>query len=118
MKPRFLADENVELDLVLGLQRRVDGVDIVRVQDVGLRTLEDPVILQWAADEGRVLISRDIRTVPTYAHERIAAGHSMPGVVILPSSVSLATAIDDLSLIATATKAQEWINRVVYLPLR
>lgn len=118
MIPRFLADENVELDLVLGLQRRVEGVDIVRVQDVGLRTREDPVILRWAAGEGRVLISRDIRTVPPFAHERIAAGHSMPGVVVLPSSVSLATAIDDLSLIATATEAQEWINRVVYLPLR
>ena len=31
MRPRFLADENVDLGLVLGLQRRVDGVDIVRV---------------------------------------------------------------------------------------
>ena len=45
MIPRFLADENVELDLVLGLQRRVEGVDIVRVRDVGLRTREDPAIL-------------------------------------------------------------------------
>ena len=118
MRPRFLADENVDLGLVLGLQRRVDGVDIVRVQDVGLRTLEDPLILQRAADEGRVLISRHIKTVPRFAHQRIAAGHRMPGVVMLPSSLSMATAIDDLVLITTATTAEEWVSRVVYLPLR
>lgn len=87
MSPRFLADENIDPDLVLGLQRRVDGIDIVRVQDVGLRTLDDPTILQWAADEGRVLISRDIKTIPTFAHERVAAGLEMPGVFVLPSAV-------------------------------
>ena len=46
MSPRFLADENIEPDLVLGLKRRIEGIDIVRVQDVGLRTLDDPAILQ------------------------------------------------------------------------
>jgi hypothetical protein len=42
VSPRFLADENIDADLVLGLQRRVEGIDIVRVQDVGLRTMDDP----------------------------------------------------------------------------
>ena len=50
MSPRFLADENVEPDLVLGLKRRVEGIDIVRVQ------------------------GRDIKTVPTFAHARVVAG--------------------------------------------
>jgi predicted nuclease of predicted toxin-antitoxin system len=64
---RFLADENIDPDLVLGLKRRVDGIDIVRVQEVGLRSVDDPTVLQWAADEGRVLISRDIKTIPSFA---------------------------------------------------
>lgn len=45
-------------------------------------------------------------------------GLEMPGVFVLPSAVPLATAIDDLALIAEATEAEEWTNRVVYLPLR
>ncbi|WP_415142298.1 DUF5615 family PIN-like protein [Nocardioides sp.] len=49
MSPRFLADENIDPDVVLGLRRRVDDVDIVRVQDVGLRSLDDPEILQQCA---------------------------------------------------------------------
>lgn len=117
MSPRFLADENIDGDLVLGLKRRVGGIDIVRVQEVGLLTLDDPTILQWAADEGRVLISRDIKTIPTFAHERIAAGLVMPGVFVLHSTASMAAAVDDLAVIASATDAEEWAGRVVYLPL-
>ena len=53
MSPPFLADENIDPDLVLGLQRRVDGIDVVRVQEVGLRTMSDPAILQWACRSHR-----------------------------------------------------------------
>ena len=96
----------------------MEGIDIVRVQEVGLRTLDDPTILQWAADEGRTLISRDIRTIPDFAHHRVAAGQAMPGVFVLHSNVSMAVALDDLALIASVTDAHEWGDRVVYLPLR
>jgi predicted nuclease of predicted toxin-antitoxin system len=102
VSPRFLADENVEPDLVMGLKRRVEGIDIVRVQDVGLRTLDDPATLQWAADDGRVLIGRDIKTIPTFAHARVVAGQIMPGVFILRWPISMSEAIDD---IATAHSA-------------
>ena len=34
-------------------------LDIVRVQDVGLRTASDPDILAWAASEGRILLTHD-----------------------------------------------------------
>ena len=49
------ADENLNSDLVRGLLRRRSDVDIVRVQDAGLSGASDPVILEWAAREGRVL---------------------------------------------------------------
>src|SRR5665811_2455340 len=55
-----IRDRNIDPDLVLGLQRRVDGIDIVRVQEVGLRTVDDPTILQWAAVIGRPLEDRGI----------------------------------------------------------
>lgn len=118
MRPRFLTDENIAQALVLGLQRRVADIDIVRVQDVGLMRLSDPQILSWAAGQGRVLISRDVKTIPMFAHDRITAGLGMPGVFVMQAATPLATAIDDLELIAVASNADEWINRVVYLPLR
>lgn len=96
----------------------MEGVDIVRVQDVGLRTADDPVVLAWAADEGRVLVTHDIATVPDFAHERVAAGLAMPGVFIARTGLPIRAVIDDLSVVAEASDAAEWEGRVVYLPLR
>ena len=118
MTPRFLADENIDPDLVLGLRRRADDIDIVRVQDVGLRTLGDPEILQWAADEHRIVISHDIKTLPRFAADRITAGLPMPGLIVLRSSLNIAQAINELTVIAGASDAEEWNNQIVYLPLR
>jgi hypothetical protein len=118
VKVRFLADENVDVDIVLGLKRRVDDVDIVRVQDVGLRTQDDPAILQWVADEGRVLVSHDLRTVPDFAFERVIAGLGMPGVFLAAKALPMAVVIDELALIAEASDSEDWVDQVVYLPLR
>ena len=54
------ADENLDGNIVRGVLRRVRGVDIVRVQDVGLTGADDPAVLAWAADQGRVLITHDV----------------------------------------------------------
>ena len=118
MTPRFLADENIDPDLVLGLRRRVDDVDIVRAQDAGLRTVDDPEILQWAADDGRILISHDLKTMPGFAGERVAAGLPMPGVILLRSTLPLADALEQLAAVAGASAAEEWNNQIAYLPLR
>ncbi|KLO29300.1 hypothetical protein ABW16_09565 [Mycolicibacter heraklionensis] len=118
MSPRFLADENTDSDLVLGLRRRVDDIDILRVQDVGLRTVGGPAILQWAADEGRILISRDLKTIPGFVGDRLAAGLPMPGVILLRSRLAIAQAIDEIAVIAVASDAEEWNNQIAYLPLR
>jgi predicted nuclease of predicted toxin-antitoxin system len=53
MPLQFLADEDFRRRIVRGLSRRVSGLDLLRVQDVGLAGAADPIILEWAAQEGR-----------------------------------------------------------------
>lgn len=118
MIPRFLADENIAPALVLGLRRRVGDVDIVGVQDVGLRTADDHAILEWAAEHHRVLISHDLRTIPSFAGDRLRAGLPMAGVILLPATLPIAQALDQLAVIAGASDAGEWANQIAYLPLR
>lgn len=118
MTVRLLTDEHIARSLISGLRRLIDEVDVVRVQDAGLRTVDDPTILQWAADHGRVLVTHDVRTVPAFAYERVAAGPPMPGVFVLGAKVPTSVAIEELTLILTASDENDWINRVVYLPLR
>ncbi|ELR98623.1 DUF5615 family PIN-like protein [Gloeocapsa sp. PCC 73106] len=42
---KLLADENLDNTIIRGLLRRNLGVDIVRVQDIGLSGEDDPVVL-------------------------------------------------------------------------
>lgn len=77
----LVSDENFNNDIVRGLLRRNPDLDIVRVQDVGLRGSEDPVILDWAANEGRGVLTHDAATMAHFAYERVRAGLSMPGVI-------------------------------------
>lgn len=88
------------------------------MQDVGLRAADDPTGLDWAAGAGRVLLTHDIATIPDHAHRRVVAGLPMPGVVIVRSTLSIATAIDEILLIAGASEPGEWAGAVRYLPLR
>lgn len=57
---RFLSDENLNNDIVRGLLRRKPEIDLVRVQDVGLSGADDPTVLAWAAQDGRVLLTQDV----------------------------------------------------------
>ena len=51
------ADENFNNDIVRGLLRLKPDLNIVRLQDVGLSGADDSTVLEWAAEEGRVLLT-------------------------------------------------------------
>mgnify|MGYP001381481038 CR=1 FL=1 len=96
---RLAVDENFQGHIIHGLLRRQPRLDIVRVQDVGLAGAGDSVILAWAAEEGRVLLTHDGSTIPPFAYDRLRAGLPMPGVFEVALDIPLAVAIEDLSLI-------------------
>jgi Domain of unknown function (DUF5615) len=95
---RFLADENLNNDIVRGLLRRKTDFDIVRVQDVGLSGADDPTVLEWAAREKRVLFTHDVSTITRYAYERVGAGKAMPGVFEVSRGLPLGSVIEDILL--------------------
>ena len=114
---RLAADENFNGDVVRGLLRQNPTLDIVRVQDVGLSGADDPSVLQWAADQGRVIVTHDISTLAKHAFDRIAAAQPMPGVFEAKSVASVGQAIDDLILLAECSVDGEWEGQVRFLPL-
>jgi hypothetical protein len=115
---RLAADENFSNDIIRGLLRRKPDLDVVRVQDVGLSGADDPTILEWAAQEGRVLLTHDVSTLTRYAYERVEAGKPMPGVFEVSRQVPIGVAIEDIMLIAECSLEGEWEGQVRYLPLR
>jgi hypothetical protein len=113
----LVADENFNNDIVRGLLRKKPDLDIVRVQEVGLRGANDSAILEWAANEGRVVLTHDAATMTYYAYERVRAGLSMPGVIEVADDLSLGRVIEDILLVAEYRNKGEWENQVIYLPL-
>ena len=67
-------DENFNNDIVRGLLRRKSDLNMVRVQDAGLSGSDDPVVLEWAAQQGRVLFTHDASTMTHHAYERARTG--------------------------------------------
>jgi hypothetical protein len=114
---RFLADENFNNHILRGLLRRNANLDIARVQDVGLGGADDPEVLAWAAEHGRVLVTHDAATVPLFAGQRVEQRRPMPGVVIAPRHVPVAQAIDDMLLLAECSRDGEWEGKTLFLPL-
>ncbi len=91
---RYAADENFNNDILRGLLRRDDTLDVVRVQDVELSGAPDPTILDWAAREGRMVLSHDIATMVGFAYDRVKAGRSMPGLIEVRRDLPLGEVID------------------------
>ena len=114
---RLAADENFNADIVRGLLRRLADLDIVRVQDAGLSGADDPAVLEWAAREGRIVLTHDISTLVSFAFERAAAGRPMPGVFAARSRGPIGSTIEDLVLLAECSVEGEWEGQVRFLPL-
>ena len=115
---RFLADENFNNQIVRGVHRQSPGVDIVRVQDVNLSGADDPTVLAWAAQEGRIVLTHDVATMTTFAYQRIQAGLSMPGLFEVSRRVSVGLAIEEIILIAECSFEGECEGQIRFLPLR
>lgn len=113
----FAADENFNRDIVRGLLRRKPDLDIVRVQDAGLAGSDDLTVLEWAAVQGRVVITHDVSTLTKHAYDRVAAGRPMPGVFEVGSEASVGPVIDDLLPLAECSHEGEWEGQVRYLPM-
>ena len=62
-RPRFLADNDLMDQIVLGVQRREPALIMTRLREVGLAPAADSVVLDYAANEGFIVVSHDINTM-------------------------------------------------------
>ncbi len=113
----LLSDENFNGDIVRGLFLRQPNLDLLRVQDVGLKEIDDSAILAWAAIKERILLTHDRATMPDFAYERLVRGESMAGLFVVNDRMPIRQAIDELLLLVNYSEQVEWKGIVLYLPL-
>lgn len=114
---KLLADENFDNTIIRGLLRRQPDIDIVRVQDVGLSGKNDPTVLEWSAQDDRILLTHDVATITRYAYARIAEGKPMPGVIEVTSDAPIGRVIEDIILLLSCSLDGELEGQIFYLPL-
>lgn len=116
MRVRYQADADLNQIIVSAVIRRVIDIDFRTAPAANLAGLDDPDVLALAAQDQRILVSHDQSTMPHHFAAFIAKQTSA-GVLIVPQHRPLPQIVDDLILIWLATQAEEWINRIAYLPL-
>lgn len=117
MKPQFLADADLHFDIVTGVLRREPAIDFESSQELLEEGLQDPDVLAVAAQDERIVVSHDVNTMPGHFQRFLAEHGSSPGLFLMPQSVPVSVAIEELALIWVTSEAAEWRNLMVWLPL-
>lgn len=118
--PRFLADENFNLDIVAGLRRAQPAIDILTAPQAGILHWPDPDVLAWAAAHDRILLSHDKRTMPDHFSRfltQLDADKHCPGVMLLPQNLAIGPSIVAILEIWELSAHDEWANLLIRLPL-
>ncbi len=116
MTVRYQADADLNQAIVTGVLRRESTIDFQTAFAAGLEGIQDSEVLAIAAQQGRILVSHDRRTMPLEFAAFITSSQSS-GVLIVSRKLSIEVVIEELLLIWAASTAQEWVNRIAKLPL-
>ena len=96
---------------------RIPDLDFVRTEDVGLKRFHDKTILEWAASEERLVLTHDARTFSRFAYEMMAKEADFFGLIVVPNSLAIRRAIEELMIVLLCTDDDELLNKVLRLPL-
>lgn len=113
---RLLIDQDLDHDILRGLIRRIPRLDAVTAFDIGMSEATDLQLLGWAAQEGRVIVTHDRRTMPAHAADLMSKGKHIAGLFVALRSLPLHQVIEDLELMISCSKNDEWVNIIRYLP--
>ena len=94
-RPKFIADADLNKKIVIGIRMREPLVDFLSAREGGTLALPDPAVLARGTAAGRVVVSSDQSTMPGHFW-RFLEDHDSPGMIIVPQSVPLSRAIDEL----------------------
>jgi hypothetical protein len=114
----FLADASLNDAIPSGCLRKEPRMDFRSAKDAHLEGVPDLDVLSIAAEQERILITHDYRTMPAYFGEFLAAGRSSPGVFLVKQRTPVTEVIEALVLVCMATEPNEWRDRIVEIPLR
>jgi hypothetical protein len=112
---RFQADADLNPEIGRGLRRREPSIDFRAAAGVIAEGAPDSEVLQIAADDRRVPVSRDITTMPDH-FARFIAQHESPGILLIPSRRSIGAVIEGLFAVWLTWTDEDLRNQARWLP--
>lgn len=116
MSLRFQADADLKFAIVVAVRSKEPSIDFASATDSGLKGLRDPDVLEWSALENRVLVTHDRGTMLDHFRQRLRAGKSSPGLLLVSQDAPIGPVANAIILIWAASDASDWRDRVHHLP--
>ncbi len=113
---KFLADENFNNDILRGVWRRIPDVSFTRVQDTEIAGADDPRVLEYAAEQGYIVLTHDVNTMRGYFYDRVKEKLPVPGLFLVHKQTPVGRVVDALELIILASEESDWMGNATYVP--
>ena len=117
---RYLLDEHIPPIYQTQLLYHEPSLTVLAIGDEGAPAIStsDPEILKWCEMHDFSLVTNNRKSMPQHLVDHLAAGHHVPGIFTINLDVSIGLIIEQLILIAGVSYEDEYIDRIVYVPLR
>lgn len=117
---RYLLDEHIPPIYQTQLLYHEPSLTVLTIGNEGapVRSTKDPEILKWCEKHDFSLVTNNRKSIPQHLVDHLAAGHHVPGIFTINLDVSIGLIIEQLILIAGASYEDEYIDQIVYVPLR
>lgn len=114
---RLALDENLHGEIYDRLRTQLPQLDVIRIQDTPIISVDDATMLEWVALQGRLLVTHDKRTITDMYYARLSKGDPIPGVFMVNDDTKIKELVEDLAIIVQITPYSEWTDKITYLPL-
>jgi predicted nuclease of predicted toxin-antitoxin system len=102
----------------IGIPLRKAGHDVLALDDdLTLKQLPDPDVLDLAIEQGRIVVTANIRDFARLARSRLESRQDHPGIILIPpGNLAFGVVLRGLArLFADHPDATRWLNRVELL---
>ncbi|MBC6424761.1 MAG: DUF5615 family PIN-like protein [Hormoscilla sp. SP12CHS1] len=119
MSLQYLIDENVNPLYPKQIRRKEPSIiiKVVGEPETPAKSTLDPEILYWCEENNFVLVTNNRSSMPVHLTDHLAENCHVPGIFILNPNLSIGENLEELILAALASEADEYLDRIVYLPL-
>ncbi len=116
---RYLLDEHIPPVYRTQLLRDEPELTVWAIGDPGAPPLgtPDPQILEWCEMHSFLLVTNNRKSMPQHLADHLAQGGHIPGILVINPDIGIGQMIAELTLIAGASREDEYQDLMVYLPI-